>query len=128
MSLTWRERFVLVSPFAAMGILAIVPAIDDGPTVCPFALTTGMACPGCGMTRAASHLLRGDLSSAVSLHPLVPAIALLALGGWIWFVLRKTGIARPISSRLLNVILIAVFVALMAVWAARLTAGTLPPV
>lgn len=128
MSLMRRDRLILLSPLAAIGILAVIPAIEDGPTVCPFALCTGIACPGCGMTRAASRLLHGDLASAVSLHPLVPAIALLAVGGWGWFALRKAGKVQPISNRLLNGILIATFVALMAVWIARLATGTLPPV
>ena len=128
MSLTRRDRLILLSPLAAIGILALIPAIEDGPTVCPFALSTGMACPGCGMTRAASRLLHGDLASAVSLHPLVPAIALLAVGGWGWFALWKAGEVEPISNRLLNGILIGTFVALMAVWIARLATGTLPPV
>lgn len=128
MYLVRRDRLILLSPLAAIGILAVTPAIEDGPTVCLFALCTGMACPGCGMTRAASRLLRGDLASAVSLHPLVPAIALLAVGGWGWFTLRKAGKVQPISNRLLNGILIATFVALMAVWIARLATGTLPPV
>lgn len=128
MTLTWRDRLILLSPLAAIGVLAITPAMEDGPTVCPFALCTGMACPGCGMTRAASRLLRGDLASAVSYHPLVPAIALIAVGGWAWFVLRKTGRAQPISNGLLNGILIATFLALMTVWIVRLATGTLPPV
>lgn len=128
MTLTWRDRFILLSPLAAIGVLAITPAMEDGPTACPFALCTGMACPGCGMTRAASRLLRGDIASAVSYHPLVPAIALIAIGGWAWFVLRKTGRVQPISNGLLNGILIATFVALMSVWIVRLATGSLPPV
>lgn len=128
MTKTWRERFVLFSPLLAVSLLAMVPTIEDGPTICPVALTTGIACPGCGMTRAASRLLRGDLASAVAFHPLVPAIAVLAIVGWAWFVLRKAGKVQPISDRLLNGILIATFVALMIAWIARLATGTLPPV
>lgn len=128
MTLSRRDRLILLSPLAVIGALAVTPALEDGPTICPFALCTGMACPGCGMTRAASRLIRGDLSSAVSFHPLVPAIALLAIGGWVWFALRKAGKVQPISDRLLNGILIATLVALMGVWVARLVTETLPPV
>jgi hypothetical protein len=128
MTLTWRDRLILFSPLAAIGIMVAAPAMEDGPTVCPFALCTGMACPGCGMTRAAGQLLRGDVGAALTYHPLIPAVALLATGGWVWFVLRKTGRVRPFNSRLLNAILITTLVALVTVWIGRLATGTLPPV
>lgn len=128
MTLTRRDRLFFLAPVAVVGALALAPTLEDGPTLCPFALSTGMACPGCGMTRAASRLLRGDLVSAITYHPLVPAIAMLAIGGWAWFVLRKTGRVEAMSNRLLNGILIATLIALVVVWVARLLTGTLPPV
>lgn len=128
MTLTWRDRLLLLAPLLAIGLLTVTPTLEDGPTLCPFALCTGMACPGCGMTRAASHLLRGDLGTAIALHPLVPMVGLLAFVGWIWFVLRKTGRVQPLSQRPLNLILIGSAVALLATWAVRLLSGTLPPV
>lgn len=48
-------------------------------TVCPFRILFGLPCPGCGMTRALTALLRLDFSSAVRLHPLSPAFFLLLL-------------------------------------------------
>lgn len=128
MNLTRHDRLIVFSPLAIIGVLALTEGIEEGPTICPFALGTGIACPGCGMTRAASWMLRGDFSSAVAYHPLVPAIALLALGGWIWFLLRKTGRVQQMSNRLLNGVLIATSVALLGVWVARLVTGSLPPV
>lgn len=128
MTFLWRDRLILASPALAVLILAVIPAAEDGPTVCPLALFTGTACPGCGMTRAASRLLRGDLGAAMSFHPLVPAIIVVALGGWVWFLLRKTGRVQPLSNRVLNGILIAILTGLVAVWIARLATGTLPPV
>jgi hypothetical protein len=128
MTEAWRDRLLLFSPLAAIAALALAPAVEDGPTVCPFALCTGMACPGCGMTRAASRLIRGDLGGAVALHPLVPAVALLAMGGWTWFVLRRNGKVQPPSRSLVNGILILTAIALVGVWVARLLTGTLPDV
>lgn len=128
MILTRRDRLILLSPLAVIAGLALAPAFEDGPTICPFANITGMACPGCGLTRAASNLLRGDFGSAIELHPLVPAVALVAAGGWVWFVLRRTGRVQPMSNRVLNSILIASGVALLVVWTARLLTGSLPPV
>jgi Protein of unknown function (DUF2752) len=127
---TWttRDKVLLLSPLAAIGALALAPLVEEGPTICPFALCTGMACPGCGMTRAAARLVRGDFASAVSLHPLIPLIAMLGVGSWVWFALRRAGWAPPMSNRLLNGILTATSLALIAVWVLRLATGTLPDV
>lgn len=128
MTLTRRDKIILALPFVGIALLAILGPADEGPTICPFALCTGMACPGCGMTRAASHLVRGDIGIALSYHPLVPLLALAAAGGWGWFLARSAEKVRPLSQRTLNLILIGSAVALVAVWAIRLAAGTLPPV
>lgn len=52
---------------------------------CPINLITGLQCPGCGTTRMAVSLLRGDLSSAWSYNPVVlcmlPAGAVFAVCG-----------------------------------------------
>lgn len=119
---------ILALPFIGVGLLALIGPFDDGPTICPFALATGMACPGCGMTRAASYLVRGDLGAALGYHPLVPLLALGVAGGWAWYLARSAGKVQPMSQRTLNVILIGSGVALVAVWAIRLAAGSLPPV
>jgi len=124
----WRDRLVFAAPIAVLGLLASISPQDDGVTVCPFALITGMACPGCGMTRAASSLIRGDLTTALGYHPLVPLIAVLAIGGWAWFLLRRSGRVEPLPTRWVNTILIGTGVMLLGVWAARLLSGTLPPV
>jgi len=55
--------------------------------LCPFALVTGLPCPGCGMTRATRALLRGNLAESVGWHPLVLPVAPLVvawalLGAW----------------------------------------------
>lgn len=128
-TLSRRDRIILGLPFVGLALLASFGnATDEGPTICPFALCTGMACPGCGMTRAVSHLIRGDVSAALGYHPLVPFLALGITGGWVWFLLRSTGRVEAMSQRTLNLILIGSGVALVAVWVARLIAGTLPPV
>ena len=128
MTRVWRDRLLLAAPLAVIALLASFRPVDDGVTVCPFALITGMACPGCGMTRAASSLVRGDFSTALGYHPLVPLIAVLTVGGWAWYLLRRSGRVQPLPTRWLNSILIVTGVMLVGVWAARLLSGTLPPV
>jgi hypothetical protein len=123
-----RDRLLLVAPFAVIGSLAVLSPSDDGPTVCPFALCTGMACPGCGMTRAASHLIRGNLTTALSYHPLIPLVAAMSVAGWVGYLLRRTGRVRPLPARWVNAVSIATGVMLLGVWIARALTGTLPPV
>jgi hypothetical protein len=124
----WRDRSVAAAPFLGVAALLAIQPSDDGPTICPIALLTGVPCPGCGMTRAASALLRGDLTLALDYHPLIPLIAVLTVAGWAWWLLRRTGRMKPMSNRVLNLGLIGVGVSLVAVWLLRLAAGTLPPV
>lgn len=128
MTNAWRSRLIMVAPLFAFGFLALYTPSDDGPTVCPFALTTGMACPGCGLTRAAGYLVRGDIASALTYHPLVILIGIQAVAGWVWFALRQQGTVKPISNRISTAIAVGTAVSLIAVWLLRLGLGTLPPV
>lgn len=128
MTAALRHRFFLLAPFAAVALLAVFTPSDDGPTVCPFALTTGTACPGCGLTRAASYMVKGDLGTAFFYHPLVPLIALQLVGAWVWYLLRRSGRVEPMSQRMLNTVLIGTTVLFLAVWAIRFALDSLPPV
>lgn len=128
MTSAWRSRLIAVAPLFAVAFLALYSPSDDGPTVCPFAITTGMACPGCGLTRAAGYLARGDVAMALSYHPLVMLIGIQALAGWVWFMLRRQGAVKPMSSRISTAITVGTAVSLIAVWLLRLGLGTLPPV
>jgi hypothetical protein len=119
---------LLLAPFVAIALLALFTPSDDGPTVCPFALTTGTACPGCGLTRAASYLVKGDFGMAFLYHPLVPLIALQLAGAWGWYLLRRKEWVQPLSQKTLNTVLIGTAIAFLAVWAIRFASGALPPV
>lgn len=128
MTSVWRNRILAVAPMMAAGLLLVAPASDDGPTLCPFALVTGIACPGCGMTRAAGNLIRGDLSLALAYHPLVILVMVQALAGWAWLILRRSDRVKPVSTRITNAVLIGSGVSLIVVWLLRMWAGSLPPV
>lgn len=128
MKRTWRDRLLLIAPATLLGTLAVIGPIEDGPTLCPFALCTGMACPGCGMTRAASHLIRGDVATALGYHPLILPMAALSLVGAAWYLLRRWGKAGPLPTRWQNTILVVAGVMLLGVWVVRAVSGTLPPV
>ena len=125
----WRDRLVFAAPLAVLGLLASIRPEDDGVTVCPFALLTGMACPGCGMTRAASSLIRGDSDYRPRLPPTgaVDRPVVRSEDGR-GSCLRRSGRVEPLPTRWVNTILIGTGIMLLGVWAARLLSGTLPPV
>jgi len=56
-----------------MALLAIVPpaAVERGPSFCIFKNLFGFECLGCGLTRAFSELLHGNLARAIRFNPLV---------------------------------------------------------
>jgi len=125
--MTNRDLLLLTAPVAGLVLLGVVPP-TDGRSLCPIALITGIACPGCGMTRAVAHLIRGDMAAALTYHPIVIPVLALAAVAWGWFLLWRLGRAGPVPRRWLNTTILASAVALVAVWVVRLTSGTLPPV
>ena len=65
--MTAKKRAVrwLCVLLAAVGVLVLLYH-------CPFRYFFGVACPGCGMTRALLAVLRGDFAAAFGYHPLWP--------------------------------------------------------
>lgn len=125
---SWTTRGIVVAPFVlAVGLVAFAPS-DDGPTICPFALCTGTACPGCGMTRAAGYLIRGDFTAAMTYHPLVPFVVAQLTVGWVWFIANKLGVVKAPPTRAVTWVLAATSAALLSLWVIRLALGSLPPV
>lgn len=55
-------------------------------TPCMFHTVTGLYCPGCGGTRAAAVLLRGQIAASFFYHPIVPYCAAV----YLWFMLSHT--------------------------------------
>ncbi|NND85273.1 MAG: DUF2752 domain-containing protein [Acidimicrobiia bacterium] len=93
---------------------------DSGPTICPFALGTGVACPLCGLTRSTLMLFRGDVASSLAFHPLTIPIVLVLLAVWLWPTARWAEATMAKAA--------GVTAALVVVWGVRLAAGTLPPI
>ncbi len=97
----------------------------DGLVVCPLRLCTGTHCPGCGGSRAAAELVRGDIVGAWQQHPYVVLLAaqLLVLVG---LASRKGGRVR--IARRWVALLVANTAVMVAIWALRLGLGDIPSV
>ena len=97
-------------------------------TLCPFALITGIACPGCGMTRAFGRLVQGDLVGAVAYHPLVVVMLIVGVGGAIWFLGSRVRGWPSLAGRSLNIGMAVLGLSFLGVWLLRLATGSLPAV
>lgn len=49
------------------------------PTICWFRMTTGLPCPGCGLTRSVALLMHGHVGASLAMHPFGIAAVGLAL-------------------------------------------------
>ncbi len=60
--------------------LAIVgpDRLARGPQICLISALIRRPCPGCGMTRAASALLRGDVRRAIRMNPRIVVVAIIS--------------------------------------------------
>ena len=73
---------------------------------CPFRTLTGWWCPGCGLTRATHHLLRGDLTQALRYNVFVVVVLAaitMSWGAWLRSAAgrpRRTAARVPISVQL----------------------------
>jgi hypothetical protein len=61
---------------AGLAFLAAAPVewFEHGPTLCLFKRFLGIECLGCGMTRALSRLLHGELAAALAHNRLVAVV------------------------------------------------------
>ena len=119
---------LLAIPFVAAIALATLSPSDSSPTICVFATCTGVACPGCGMTRAAGHLVRGNVSEALRYHPLVFLVVAELLGAWTIWLAHRAGWITWRHRQWVNVVIGGTAALLVVVWIVRLVTGITPPV
>ena len=82
-----RASSVLERKLAATGVLAMAagssflwyfnPSNANFFPACPLLSMTGLACPGCGLTRGFHALFHGEVLTAVDYNALIPLFALL---------------------------------------------------
>ena len=131
------DRRALVRWLAAggAGLLAFAllrTVTPPPPEVLPFCVVRrvlGIPCPSCGMTRALSHLARGEWRAALALHPLAPLVAAELALGWAAAGAALLPRAKAAAERWrswIPTLLAADGALLVALWAGRLASGTWP--
>jgi|GEM_PF-2964945 len=125
------SRFVS-SPFgvlllgAAAVLLVDAGGTDDGAGLCIFRRCTGGYCPGCGLTRSARHLTRGEVSASWADHPwMILVSAQVAVAAAIYAFGRRL-IDRIDVSRVMLAVVASNGVLLVGIWIARLVDGSIP--
>ena len=100
-----REEWIVAAAWATGSLLVMagrawLPTLATLAPVCPFHALTGLPCLGCGTTRAALLLAKGDPAGAFLMNPLATmALAAAWLGGFVapgWLAL---GLAPPALPR-----------------------------
>ena len=111
---------------ARLGLVALcfVGAVAFDVPLCPFAILTRHPCPGCGLTRGTLALVRGHVTEALRLHPLVPVVTpLVALAlGWNAISYVRYGrwaATEGLQGRWITRAVALLGAAMLAVWVAR---------
>ena len=71
---------------------------------CPIWFSTGISCPGCGMSRAVLLMLSGHFRAAFRMHPLVYAV--LPAGVWLFFGPEQTAGLRRFKKGIITVLVV----------------------
>jgi hypothetical protein len=113
------KRIGLVAGIGALSLAVLLSPVK----LCVVAVLFHVPCPGCGMTRAALSMLRGDFASAFALHPLSIVIVPFTGAVVVLHVVRyvRTGSVWsdvPVP-RWIEVLAASLVLLLIGVWVAR---------
>ena len=122
----WRLAWLLTGAAGLAALLVFRAWMPSGPPTCLLYNLAGVACPGCGMTRASSLLARGEMAASLRMHPLALPLAIQALVAWSWWGLVLAGRARRPSPWWGIVPLSLDLLALAVIWLSRFLTDTLP--
>ncbi|MGB3735227.1 MAG: DUF2752 domain-containing protein [Ilumatobacter sp.] len=128
---SWLSRMVSspwrIALLAVAAVLAIdAGGTDDGAGICVFRRCTGGYCPGCGLTRSARHLSRGEIGAAWQDHPIIVLLAIQGIAAAVTYAAIAGLRARLRSLRTLAVAAAANGILLLAIWVIRLVDGSIP--
>jgi hypothetical protein len=81
---SWRDRLITdlhfrICALLTLGLIVMPPEGIQGVELCMFKNATKLPCPGCGLTRCGSNLVRGNVARAIDYNPfglvIIPAMA-----------------------------------------------------
>jgi hypothetical protein len=120
------DRLTLKRAAVASSVLGGVAAVlvFGSFTVCPVALLTRHPCPGCGLTRAVLAAAHGGFNESFHHHPMAmvmfPLVAYVFARNFVGYVRTGAwGQGEKAKSKSLDMILIALGIAMIAIWIAR---------
>jgi hypothetical protein len=92
----WVRSAPIACGCAVLAAAAYVAANDPAAPgthlpACPFYAMTGLWCPGCGLTRAAHALLRGDIAAAFGFNLFFPLFLGGIVVGWLAWMRQAFG-------------------------------------
>ena len=100
-ALLFSDRHLRLCAVVTLIVALMPPDGLPGLDLCAARRMTGLPCPGCGITRSGSNLLRGDFARAVNYHPFGPVLllpmfllGLLALAPRSWRDRARDGLLR----------------------------------
>ena len=93
-----RDRKFTFALVGATGLHIALVSLNLPSWECPFFRLTGVPCPGCGLSRATTLFLKGDLTGSLRFHAFAP-VFLFAIIALILSVLLPKSIIQPAISR-----------------------------
>jgi len=84
-----KQGLMLLALLIALAAYYYIANLFFG-NICPSKILVGLPCPGCGLTRAALLMLRGDFIGSLRMNPILPFLFVYA----IFILLKKKKAAR----------------------------------
>ena len=98
---SWRTIVLLGSASIMVLAFTMTPTTEvvslfgfEVPTLCVWRLTTGISCPGCGMTRSFTFLAHGQVVEAFRMNALGPLLFVVVASQVPWQIYRIVGELR----------------------------------
>lgn len=114
---------------AGFVVAAIWRPSESGIPMCFMKLHTGLACPGCGMTRAVCALAHGEVGAALKYHAFSVAVAAAAVAAWgalgLGFITRRNHLP-PLDGKWSAIGVLSLAGGLILYWLVRILMGATP--
>jgi len=92
-----RNRKFTFALVGATGLHIALVSLSLPSWECPFFRVTGVPCPGCGLSRATTLLLKGDLAGSLRFHAFAPIFLLAIVALFFSILLPKSMVQSAIS-------------------------------